>query len=181
MPIYTAGSRKVLFIATPKTGTTSVDEMFRLAGWKGSDLDQHSWLPGNPCSRRHFHAKLLSGIYNFTYFDIVFTISRDPVQRLFSEWRSHHASEPFEDWFFDVLSRQKALPFLFDNHVRPAREFSNFPQIVQFPFDELNLLPAFLGIEGIPMPHLNKHDPRRPDHAISDRLKVAILKHDLAI
>ena len=79
------------------------------------------------CSFQHFHAALLTQIINPNSFDAVFTILRDPMSRLQSEyrWRMEHGSgaqitarESGLEQTMDGLSRTLGEPFKYNPDTR---------------------------------------------------------------
>ena len=143
MPLFKVKNQLVLFVHIPKTGGSSVEE------W----LSQHStmWLSNQdvfaklPCPPQHMHAKLMEDMGLVGLSDYSFSIVRDPVERLLSQffymnWRKFSEAEPFRKrlpW----RSKQRAMDLYFEkwirlhlriasqnrshqlNHLRPQSEF----------------------------------------------------------
>jgi hypothetical protein len=132
MPIYKKDGKAVLFVHVPKVGGTTIDHIFRSNGWLVTFQDgggqPDTILRHLKCSFQHFHADLLTQFLNPDSFDAVFTVLRDPLARLQSEylWRRQHAQQPVSDfntWTKEMFSRYRFNRFLLDNHIRPQCEF----------------------------------------------------------
>lgn len=132
MPIFRKNGRKVLFIHVPKAGGGTVEKIFQNNGWRMDFFDDGN-LPDVSlnkifrCSPQHFHYSMLKSILNFSEFDCIFSILRDPIDRLRSEYkwvnRKKTNPEPFEDWAKHVLREYKHNNYILDNHLRPQSDF----------------------------------------------------------
>jgi hypothetical protein len=104
MPIYKKNGKAVLFVHIPKSAGTTVDHIFLSNGWQVTFQDgggrADTILRHMKCSFQHFHAALLTQIINPNSFDAVFTILRDPMTRLQSEYR----------WRMDPVRRLSSTP-----------------------------------------------------------------------
>ena len=73
------------------------------------------------------HASLLEEILNMNSFDYIFTVVRNPVDRIISEykWRIRHDSAQygFDRWYEEARKNFHSNNFYFDNHMRPMNEF----------------------------------------------------------
>tara|TARA_B110000879_G_scaffold200168_1_gene273861 strand:+ start:882 stop:1403 length:522 start_codon:yes stop_codon:yes gene_type:complete len=97
MPIFNIGNKRILFIHIPKTGGTSIERILNDFQDKPCILDffkpNKNILYGKHESfhMQHLTAKQIFNNFNFKVedFDLIFTIIRDPHQRLISEmnWR----------------------------------------------------------------------------------------------
>ena len=141
MPVFSLEERKmnILFVHIPKTGGGSVEHFFRDHGFKVDLFScDPSLLSCFKCSPQHMHASLLSSMLNLANFDYMFTVVRNPVDRMLSEykWRVRHpwSAHGFDSWYLKVRSEKLKNPYLFDNHVRPQSEFL-LPKIKIFSFD----------------------------------------------
>lgn len=132
MPIYKKDGKAVLFVHIPKVGGTTIDHVFLSNGWIVAFQDgggrPDTILRHLRCSLQHFHADLLQQVMRIDSFDAVFTVLRDPVDRLISEyhWRRQHAPQitgDFEPWVNQVLTTYRKAPFVLDNHIRPQSQF----------------------------------------------------------
>lgn len=132
MPIYKKDGKAVLFVHVPKVGGTTIDHIFRSNGWLVTFQDgggrPETILRHLKCSFQHFHADLLNRFLNPDSFDAVFTVLRDPVARLQSEyrWRRQHGKQPvadFDSWVSEIFRSYRRNPFVLDNHIRPQSQF----------------------------------------------------------
>jgi len=130
MPVFTNGERKLLFIHIPKSAGSSVERIGRNRGWiesfsvRGHSLRETSYYKA---TLQHLHAEPLSQIFNFNEFDCIFTIVRNPFDRIKSEyyWQLGQGITSFkvEDWVPMMFQGYRENPFLCDNHIRPQVEF----------------------------------------------------------
>ena len=135
MPVYRKDGRSVLFIHVPKTGGTSVEHLFRANGWEqgffsakyGQGTLNHLMV----CGPQHLHGEPLRQLFRLERFDLVFTVVREPMARLRSEYVWRHRKKDEVDlrgsavasWFRRSVKRSRENPYLFDNHLRPQHEF----------------------------------------------------------
>lgn len=135
MPVYRKDGRSVLFVHVPKTGGTSVEHLFRANGWEqgffsakyGKGTLNHLMY----CGPQHLHAEPLEQLFRLERFDLIFTVVREPVARLRSEYVWRHRKKEQVDlgaravsaWFASSVKRFRANPYLYDNHLRPQHEF----------------------------------------------------------
>jgi len=126
MPIFHSERHKlsVLFIHIPKTGGGSVEQFFRQNGFSMRLYGKPSQLV---CSYQHFHAELLRHVVNLDKINYVFTITRDPLQRLISEYKwmikTPKAKEGFNAWYQAMRGYRLRDPYTNDNHLRAQTEF----------------------------------------------------------
>ena len=132
MPVFMKENRKVLFIHIPKTGGTSIEKIFTDGGWSMSFFDGGGRGSINgvlKCSPQHFHADILTSLFELSSFDAVFMLVRDPLSRLVSEfnWRRQHAliagNCELNEWLKQAILSYEHDPFIFDNHIRPQCQF----------------------------------------------------------
>ncbi len=133
MPIYSRGEQRVLFVHVPKTGGTTVERLFRTAGWAEQLRETHKANPDTfalrRCSPQHYHAAVLAELYDLTRFDLTFLLTRDPIARFRSEYLMRNRSDPraeaaaVEEWARHAFERWREDPYAFDNHLRPQHEF----------------------------------------------------------
>lgn len=133
MPVFKNGSTTVLFLHIPKTGGSSIERAFRAAGFS-MFLHDGGTKPMSlnnvmHCSPQHWHGEILRQIFRFDAFDYIFTVVRNPVDRIKSEFcfrhRKHKAElqSRFDGWIANTFSRYQSNPFVLDNHIRPQTEF----------------------------------------------------------
>ena len=129
MPIYFCPRQKIriLFVHVPKCGGGSIEKFFRDNGFVEDLFLIDSRLAHYCCSPQHWHRDLLLKVVKMSSIDYIFTIVRDPVDRLVSEykWRIKHpsTSKGFDSWYQHSRIMYDSDPFVFDNHLRPQVEF----------------------------------------------------------
>lgn len=131
MPVCRINGKTVLFIHIPKCGGSSVEELMRshAAGPVGYiDTGKGAFFNGlRKCSPQHMHAAQLREIFRLDAFDLIFTVCRDPVARIKSEFHmrmnSPLASGGFDQWYAKVRELRVRNPYVLDNHLRPQAEF----------------------------------------------------------
>lgn len=133
MPLYHRGEQRVLFVHIPKAGGTTVERLFREAGWGEQLRETHKSNPDTfglrRCSPQHYHGALLAELYDLARFDLVFLITREPVGRFRSEYLMRNRTPPAVDaatvavWADQAFARRDRDPYVFDNHLRPQTEF----------------------------------------------------------
>jgi hypothetical protein len=129
MPVFTKDSTRLLFIHIPKAGGSSVETLFKRAGFERSLFSINDFSEG--CSPQHFHKDLLVKKIEGESFDAIFTIVRDPVSRIMSEYnfrmnlraKKNLPTIPISEWIRCVFSEYKTNRYLLDNHIRPQNEF----------------------------------------------------------
>jgi hypothetical protein len=131
MPIYSKDGAHYLFIHIPKTGGTTIEAVFRKAGFEeyfrttaGTSVNRVM-----RCTPQHFHFRLLKSIFHLPKFRGIFTVVRNPYTRIQSEFSMRHRDPSKNNphdvcaWIERVTHQQKQRPFLNDNHIRPQAEF----------------------------------------------------------
>lgn len=132
MPVFERNSDRVLFIHVPKTGGTSIEKLFVDNGWRMSFFDgggERSINPVLKCSPQHFHAEMISSLFDVSAFEAVFMLVREPSNRLVSEfnWRKKHgligSDSDCNNWIQEAVLGYEDNSFVLDNHVRPQCQF----------------------------------------------------------
>lgn len=132
MPIFRKGDIAVLYVHVPKTGGTSIENLFTMSGWEVHLLDRGRPGTLNPyrrCSPQHMHASALLERLRPETFNLVFMTVREPLARFRSEvvMRNPGLEQPWskdvQRWTQDILRRYLANPYALDNHLRPQSEF----------------------------------------------------------
>lgn len=133
MPVFRRDDKRVLFVHVPKTGGTSVEELFRRSGWKATHLDRrvgpesNNWV--RRCSPQHMHGEMLELMFHLDRFDLIFMVVRDPLARFRSEYGMRHRedlrvdSDLVDAWAEKAFRRYQTNPFRHDNHLRPQSQF----------------------------------------------------------
>lgn len=130
MPVLLRNDKAALFIHIPKTGGSSLEGNMADLGWRevlsirGMPANRLKFIKASP---QHFHADILEQIFNFEEFSSVVAITRDPLNRLKSEYYWHFRNadtwpDP-EVWIKDILSQAQDEPNINDNHIRPQVDF----------------------------------------------------------
>jgi len=128
MPVFTRDNISVLFVHMPKTGGGSIVQFFEDNHF--SSLYQMSGLPPQPSlavSPQHAGINSLAPLLNFGAFDLIFTIVRNPYERLLSEFRWIHRGERSQAdlnvWINDSLDQYEQDNNFMDSHFRPMVDF----------------------------------------------------------
>ncbi|MFO8237201.1 MAG: sulfotransferase family 2 domain-containing protein [Prochlorococcaceae cyanobacterium] len=131
MPIFSKERRNILYIHIPKCGGSSLVESFRQDGYNVL-LQTTGLLPQEAllASPQHLTSKSLLSLIDLNKIDEVFTIVRNPYDRLVSEyrWTQRRASKGegglgFEPWVIEQLRLTTLNPHHADNHLRPMMQF----------------------------------------------------------
>jgi hypothetical protein len=184
MPIYSKNGENFLFIHIPKTGGTTIEAVFREAGFE----EYFRTKPRTPlnrvarCTPQHFHAKMLASIFRLGKFRGIFTVVRNPYARMQSEFAMRHRdpSKNHPDnvytWIERVTQQQKQRPFINDNHIRPQAEFI-LPQCEIFKLED-GLDAVFEGLHrkfGLQLPYDGKHRSMSSDKRSGYRSEEVLL------
>jgi len=88
MPVFQKDNKKVLFIHVPKTAGSSVNKLFVNNGYEMSYYSESSKdLYNGLCGPQHLDSLLLEDEFqDFSQFEYIFSIFRDPVDRHLSEF-----------------------------------------------------------------------------------------------
>lgn len=130
IPIFEISGKRILFIHVPKTGGTSLSAALEKFGT--ITFDRGFRENKKKVSERHAHEALIHSNITNTRFDYVFMITRNPVDRIISEYRYQcrkpglHRSKVlgFGLWLDYSLYRTKKNRGYRDNHFRPQSEFA---------------------------------------------------------
>lgn len=142
MPVFQKDNKKILFVHIPKAGGTSIEHLFKKNGWNMTFFDgggQYSVNSFMKCSPQHIHYEIINKIFRLESFDYIFSFTRDPIDRLKSEykWRKKYLNETsnFNDWFEFTFSQFYNNPFIHDNHIRPQDDFLG-PNVNHFKIED---------------------------------------------
>lgn len=143
MPIFKKNKTETLFIHIPKCAGTSIENAFIENGY------EYDWLiyPARdnvpdilPCNPQHYHRELIDNYLENEISGIEFTVVRNPLHRLISEFQwSHNARvEAYDDNFFrvfDSVMSQRMSEFLIaENHFKTNKKVYLNRQF-RFPYD----------------------------------------------
>jgi hypothetical protein len=130
MTLLIKDNKSILFLHIPKCGGTSVVEMFASSGY--SPQLQMRGLPPQASlvtSPQHLTCSTLKSLLRFENLADTFVLTRNPYQRLISEFNWHFRCIPvsnrpdFSDWAIESMARAVEDPFYRDSHFRPAIDF----------------------------------------------------------
>ncbi len=131
MPIFTKDKKNYLFIHIPKTAGTTIEKSFAHANYKTS----YRRSVGNPlnkvtcCTPQHIHADIINQTFNIQKFDGIFTMVRNPYDRVRSEYAMRHKDKSKIDgedvylWLKEKINAYWKDKYINDNHIRPQAEF----------------------------------------------------------
>lgn len=130
MPVFIKNDKTALFIHIPKAGGSSLEKNMVDLGWReilsirGVPADRLKFIKASP---QHFHAEFMEKLFNFEEFSSIVAITRDPFNRLKSEYYWHFRNfdtrpDP-EVWIKEIFSRAREEPNINDNHIRPQVDF----------------------------------------------------------
>jgi hypothetical protein len=131
MPAFRLGEKRILFIHIPKAGGTSVKNW--LSEHSAESLYQKHRPILFPCVPQHFHGDILNTLFASGFFDYSFCISRNPYDRIVSEY-NYRITRPrlknkifpkpsFDRWLTSAINKYAKDPFVHSNHIRPQHEF----------------------------------------------------------
>jgi hypothetical protein len=133
VPIYLRDDVSVLFVHVPKAGGTSIELLFRRAGFsermRTTPKSDPPYAALRRCSPQHMHAELLSQVLRLELFDLTFMTVREPLSRFRSEYLMRQKGEPdltaagVERWAREKLDCYRDDPYVLDNHLRPQTEY----------------------------------------------------------
>ncbi|MCK8066921.1 sulfotransferase family 2 domain-containing protein [Cobetia sp. 1CM21F] len=124
MPIYIKDGKSIHFVHIPKSAGTSIQQLFVDNNYSVYLFNKKNMFDF-PCCPQHFHNEL-NDYLNILDCYYSFTIVRDPLSRILSEYRFR--GMPEKNISFDVFVRAafmlyKLNKYCFDNHIRPQHEF----------------------------------------------------------
>lgn len=134
MTVFVKDNKKILYIHIPKTGGTTIKKTFEESGWEVSWFlsGSHKDLSLAPSGVRtyalaHLYYEKLSTVFNLEKdFDYIFTIVRNPYERIVSEYnyRKAYDKKKFLEWFDDVTKKAIETDMWFnDNHIRLQSDY----------------------------------------------------------
>jgi Sulfotransferase family len=134
MPIFRKDGKNILFIHIPKTGGSTIEQVFKDSGYREDFRDGKMGAGTINHLRRstpqHMHGSVLRQTFQLGRFDLIFMIVREPLARFRSEylWRNRHTEvslDPtaIERWGYAAFDDYARNPYIHDNHLRPQIEF----------------------------------------------------------
>ena len=217
MPIFQKNHRMGYFIHIPKTAGTSVTQMLRNIGcmialdgghirdvkhFNGA-IKQSKLLESihekSPCNPQHIHKELYDCIIDHSKIDFNFTVMRDPIERIYSEYHwirrrysispkyacgatydmsKHVTTDNFSEWLENMKMCYDEDPYVWDNHLRNQSQYI-LDDTKIFRFDQLGKIMDYLNESlqinhnAVPLPHLNMRRKNKPIN-ISDEDKELI-------
>ncbi|GAB3273735.1 sulfotransferase family protein [Arthrobacter pigmenti] len=133
MPVFRKDGRNILFIHVPKTGGSTIEEVFNSSGYQVMYLDGKMG-PTSPnyfrkCAPQHMNAEMLEHAFRLDKFDLTFLVARDPLARFKSRYVWSHRKqasinpEISEEWVEKQFREFSTNKFVGGNHVRPQVDF----------------------------------------------------------
>jgi hypothetical protein len=130
MPLFVKGAVSVLYIHVPKTGGTSIEQMFVANGFRSEFLDDRPGRSFNRyrrCSPQHLHAQPLLMLLRPVRISFIFMTVRHPISRILSEYKMQirvaKQPLPLVRWVDQIMKAYVEDPYHTDNHFRPQHEF----------------------------------------------------------
>jgi len=126
MPLYRHKTNTVFFVHIPKTGGSTIERMLQEAG-AAQALKSPLGKGFGRCTLQHMHADLYTGFVEPGFYDLGFTVLRNPYARLASEYRwttrKDRRRPSFDRWLRQALKHHLRDPYHGDNHFRPQADF----------------------------------------------------------
>ena len=128
MPVFQKDNKSILFVHVPKAGGSYVEQLFKINGFSVAFFDNGRNLnPLRCCSPQHYHKEILEVLLKVDKMDYSFMTVREPISRFISEFkmRNNKRKNPLEinDWVKGVYSAYQKDSYIYDNHIRPQKEF----------------------------------------------------------
>jgi hypothetical protein len=130
VPIFSNGSKNILFIHIPKSAGSSIERIGTKLGWvesfsvRGKHIKDLSFYKS---TLQHLHAEPLQKIFDLDKFDVVFAVVRHPFYRLKSEYYWQKSQKitnlNVDEWVADTFERYASNSYIYDNHIRPQVDF----------------------------------------------------------
>lgn len=155
MPVFRKDGRNILFIHVPKTGGSTIEEVFRASGYQVMYLDgkmgPNSANYFRKCAPQHMNAEMLETNFELSKFDLTFMMARNPLARFKSRYVWAHRKQASIDpeigqkWVEKQFREFTTNKFVGGNHVRPQVDFLtpgcdvyHFEQGMQYIIDDLD-------------------------------------------
>ena len=130
MTLFLQNNLSILFLHVPKCGGSSIDRLFKNNGYS-STLEMRG-LPPQACltaSPQHQTCEKLKSILNTKELSDIFIMTRDPYERIISEYNwqfreKDHCDKPeLNQWIIDSLNKASQNKNYSDNHFRQSIDF----------------------------------------------------------
>ncbi|MGR3762453.1 sulfotransferase family 2 domain-containing protein (plasmid) [Roseobacteraceae bacterium NS-SX3] len=168
MPLYRTSDKVILFIHIPKTGGSTVEEVLAVSG-AAQALKYHKRLGYSSSTPQHMAWDVIQYWLPQGFYDYAFTLVRNPVARLVSEyrWRKSLSETPlpdFDTWVKRQLARYAKNNYILDNHIRPQSEFIG-PDVEVFRLEDGIEFPIYAGLDqlGLHADDIEIHHARRSE------------------
>lgn len=125
MPIFQKNDLKILFIHIPKTGGTYIYENLRHRGFIIDPSTYDRKKPRHRNSIQHQTYNDLNERYNIDSFNIIFSITRNPIDRLISQynWKKRGRKKNINDWIKQIFNIYISNNSIEDDHIKPQINF----------------------------------------------------------
>jgi len=129
MPFFKIKNKNILFIHIPKTGGTTIENWLSEHGdMFFYDLEIPSFLK---CTPQHLTLDNIRFLFKSINADFVFSIVRDPYEKLESEYffrtkkilTATNFRPDFSNWAINCLNDYSLDNYFYDNHFKPQVEF----------------------------------------------------------
>lgn len=168
MPLYRNKDKVVLFIHIPKTGGSTVEEILKASGARQA-LKYHKRLGYSNSTPQHMSWEILKYWIPEDFYDLAFTVVREPLARMVSEyrWRTRISKKqlpPFDIWARANITDYHENPYRLDNHIRPQCEFIG-PPVKIFRLEDGLEQPIRTSLEllGLKVDELSIHHKRKSE------------------
>jgi hypothetical protein len=121
MTIYYKDNKKVLFIHNPKTGGTSIHHVLDSSGWSFVKAVKINSITSTEHIGYSDYIKLFGNYV--AKFDFIFTIVRNPYDKLQSEYSFSKTTLPFASWFTDSMTKYALSTSYSNNHFKHQHEY----------------------------------------------------------
>ena len=172
MSVYSNNNYRLLHIHTPKTGGSSIKKLFENNSYITSLHEEDPAKFKLQCSPQHYHGEILNKLINSSDFDYIFSIYRDPMERLISQykWERNHTKKQvvinINDWIPRTFQKYKFNSYIEDNHIRPQSEFYiegcevyNFNNLHEM----CDKLSSMFSLKNSELPHIHKMSMKKSD------------------
>jgi len=137
MPLARIGGKILFFAHIPKTGGSSIEAYLSRKGSVALKFPRR--LGWSKSTAQHMHAEIHRRLIPDGFYDHGFSVVRDPVARMASEFcfpeDRRTKGIDFDHWVADIFARHPERPYDLDNHIRPQHQFL-CPGMTVFRFED---------------------------------------------